>query len=383
MIVLYPNEQILFQKEAKINLRVKLGKGKIEGKGILYITNMRIVFEDNRMGILTQFALNEMHGYRKIKGFFSEKLSIDYQRSHSKDVMLTEIEFKGVDEAYKLLNMLSNNIAVIDSNTANNYNVMSTKSYIQVDDTPDWIKPWIKDIKFTWNPRARAKELGYIDADDDREWKYFEHYVFVINNDFNLYAGRIDTSKFADDFKYKVAREAYRMRANFPIERYFTYDSNKYWVGIIPNAYKDGKDELVGININAETISGYFIYSPEFWYHRLHSVVGSDYDYKRDEPFAVITKNTSERYKTKVILLAESAKKFYFAVLNKDFKSAEIAHKEISETYKKDSVDNKPEIDYTWLDVTGRYGLLLKYAIEMDKRNIPIPTPSNIKKSPI
>ena len=338
---------------------------------------MRIVFEDNRMGILTQFALNEMHGYRKIKGFFSEKLSIDYQRSHSKDVMLTEIEFKGVDEAYKLLNMLSNNIAVIDSNTANNYNVMSTKSYIQVDDTPDWIKPWIKDIKFTWNPRARGKELGFIDADDDRDWKYFEHYVFVVNNDFNLYAGIIDTSKFADDFKYKVAKEAYRMRADFPIERYYTYDNNRYWVGTIPNAYKDGKDELVGININAETISGYFIYSPEFWYYKLHSVVGADYDYERDEPFVVITENDSERTKTKFKLLAENAKKFYFAVFNKDFKTAEIAYQEISEIYK------KYDTDTFWLLTIGEYGLVLKYAIEMDKRNIPFPTPNNIRRSPI
>jgi len=377
VIVLYPTEKILFKQEAKIIIKVKLKPGKIEGKGIFYITNMRVVFEDYKQGILTQFALNEMHGYRKIKGLFSEKLSIDYQRSHSKDVMLTEIEFKGVDEAYKLLNMLSNNIAVIDSNTANNYNVMSTKSNVQVDDTPDWIKPWIKDIKFTWNPRARAKELGYIDADDDREWKYFEHYVFVINNDFELYAGKIDTSKFADDFKYKVAKEAYRMRANFPIERHFTYDSNKYWVGIIPNAYKGGKDELVGININAETISGYFIYSPEFWYHELHSVVGTVYDYKRDKPFAVITENDSEQHKTKVKLLAESAKKFYFAVLNKDFKTAEIAYQEISEIYK------KYDTDTFWLLTIGEYGLVLKYAIEIDKRNIPFPTPNNIKRSPI
>jgi len=69
VIVLYPTEKILFKQEAKIILRVKLGKGKIEGKGILYITNMRIVFEDYKQGILTQFAINEMHGYRRKRVF--------------------------------------------------------------------------------------------------------------------------------------------------------------------------------------------------------------------------------------------------------------------------------------------------------------------------
>ena len=381
MIVLYPTEKILFKQEAKIIIKVKLKPGKIEGKGIFYITNMRVVFEDYKQGILTQFALNEMHGYRKKKGLLSEKLSIDYQRSHSKDVLLAELEFKGIEEAYKLLDMLSNNITVVGNNnvTNNNYNNMlnTNKNNVKSDDTPAWIKPWIKDIKFTWNPATRGKELGLISDGSKRDWKYFKHYVLVINNDFNLYAGIIDTSKFADDFKYKVAREAYRMRSDFPYERYFTYDSNRYWVGTIPNAYKDGRDELVGININAETISGYFIYSPEFWYHELHSVVGLAYDYKRDKPFGLINENTNEQHKTKVKLLAESAKKFYFAILSKDFKIAELAFQEISETYK------RYESDVFWLLTIGQYGLVLRYAMEMDKRNIPIPTPNNIKRSPI
>ena len=381
MITLYSNEQILFQKEAKISMRVKLGRGKIEGKGTFYITNMRVVFEDHKQGILTQFALNEMHGYRKVKGLFSEKLSIDYQRSHSKDVMLAELEMKDVNTAHSLLDALSGNAVVIGNN---NYNTMiNSSNNAYVDDTPDWIKPWIKNIKFTWNPRTRGKELGLISDGSNRDWKYFDYYVLVINDDFKLYAGKIDTSKFADDFKYKVAREAYRMRSDCPYESYYTYDSNKYWIGIIQNAYKDGRDELVGININAEGISGYFIYSPEFWYHEFHSVVGTDYDYERDGPFVHINENDSEQYKTRVRLLAESAKKFYFAILNKDFKTAEIAHKEISDTYKKDSLYNKPEMSYRWLNRTGMYGLILKYAIEMDKRNIPIPTPNNIKRSPI
>jgi len=380
MITLYPNEQILFRNDAKISIRVKLGRGKIEGKGMFYITNMRIVFEDHKQGILTQFALNEMHGYRKVKSLFSEKLSIDYQRSHSKDVMLVELEIKDVNTAYNLLNTLSGNTVVIGNN---NYNMMTNNNNVYVDDTPAWIKPWIQDIKFTWNPRTRGKELGLIDDGSGRDWKFFDSYVYTIEQDFKLYAGSIDINKFADDFKYKVAREAYRMRADFPYERYYTHDSNRYWIGIIEHAYKDGRDELVGININADSISDYFIYSPEFWYQRFLSVVGADYDYERDRPFIHVDEEDSERFRTKIKLLAESAKKFYFAVLNKDFKTAEIAHKEISETYKKYSIDNKPERDYTWLNRTAMYGLLLKYAIEMDKRNIPIPTPTESKRSPV
>jgi len=375
MITLYPNEQILFQKDAKISIRVKLGKGKIEGKGTFYITNMRVVFEDYKQGILTQFALNEMYGYRKVKSLFSEKLSIDYQRSHSKDVMLAELEMKDVNTAHSLLDALSGNAVVIGTT---NYNMMTNKSNnAYIDDTPDWIKPWIKDIKFTWNPRTRGKELGLIDDGSNRDWKYFDYYVLVINNDFKLYAGSIDISKFTDAFKYKIAREAYRMRSDFPYERYYTHDSNKYWIDIIPNAYKDGRDELVGININTDDMSGYFIYSPEFWYKDLHSVVGADYDYERDRPFVHIDEKDSERTKTKIKLLAESAKKFYFAVLNKDFKTAEIAYQEISEIYKKYDTAS------FWLNTIGEYGLLLKYAIEMDKRNIPIPTPAETKRSPI
>ena len=386
MIVLYPNEQILFQKEAKITIKVKLKPGKIEGKGIFYITNMRIVFETDRMGILTQFTLNEMHGYRKVKGLLSEKMTIDYQRSHSSDVMLAEIEFKGIDEAYRLLNTLTNsnttNVTIIDYKNSN-YNMMNTTStkgnnigkMDDLDGAPDYVKPWIEDIKFTWNTITRPKELGLISDDDEKPWEYFDYYVMVIDRDFKNYATLVNTTKFADDFKYKVAREAYRMRANFPYENNYTYDSNRYWIGIIKGAYKDGSDELVGININADSMSSFFIYSPEFWYRRFLTVVSDDYDYEEDKPFIPITEDTDERFKTKLLLLADAAKKYYFAVLNKDFKIAESAWQNISEIYKKYDTDTR------WLSRTGKYGLLLRYAIEMDKRNIPIPI--DIKRSPV
>ena len=383
MIVLYKGEEILFEKEARLKLSVKLDKQKVEGKGILYLTNIRVVFEDYRQGILTQFAYHDIHGYRKVKGLLGEKLSIDFKRTDIKTdyqgTLLAEFEFKGVDDAYKLLSMLTNNNAMINYNnnmTKNtNYNMMNTTSNNEIDDTPDWIKPWIEDIKFTWNTATRGKELGLISSGNLKPWHFFDAYVDRIMIDFKNYV-KFDTSKFADDFKYKVARQAYIMRSNFPEEKEIIYDSNRYWIGVIENAYKDGKNELVGVNINADGSSGFFIYCPEHWYQCFLDVVWDGYDYERNEPSLVIDgKDISKNERTKRLLLADACKSFYFAILNKDFNKAEEAWQQISQIYK------KYETEDDWLDQTGRVGLVLKYAIEMHKRNIPFPT--TVKRSPI
>ena len=378
MIVLYPNEQILYQKEARLKLSVKLSKEKVEGKGTLYITNMRIVFEDYRQGILIQFTPSEILAYRKVKGLWNEKLCIDFLRNGMKNVMVAEFEFKGVDDAYKLLSMLTNNsntsnnaIVGYNSNIQNNvyYNMMNTTSNNKIDDTPDWIRPWIADIRFTWDPSTRWKELGLIPTGEKKAWHFFDYYVSIIED--NLFS----TKPFADDFKYKVAREAYKMRSDFPYEHEITYDSNKYWVGIIQNAYKDGSDELVGININADSGSGFFIYCPEHWYQWFLIVVDYGYDYKRDKPSHVFDFDVSERQRTFWLKLSETCKKYYLAILNKDFDIAEVTCKEISELYK------KYETPTFWLHTVGEFGLVLKYAVEMHKRNIPFP--SEVKRSPI
>jgi len=377
MIVLYPNEQILLQKEARLKLSVKLEKGNIEGKGILYITNLRIAFEDYKRGLLTHFAPSEILAYRKVKGLWNEKLCIDFLRNGMKNVMVAEFEFKGVEDAYKLLSMLTNN-----NNTSNNtvigynihYNMMSnnSKTTSEIDDMPEQYKPWIADIKFTWNPATRWKELGLkpIGGDEEeRPWSYFEYYVNKIEDN-------LPTAKpFSYDFKYKVAREAYKLRADFPYEEDFTYDSNRYWVGVIEKAYKNGSNELVGININADSGSGFFIFYPEHWYQWFLAVVYFGYDYKRDKPSHVFDKDVSERQRTFWLKLSEVCKKYYLAILNKDFQKAEEAWKAMSETYKRYETQN------VWLNRTGMAGLVLKYAVEMDKRNIPFP--SEVKRSPI
>jgi hypothetical protein len=252
---------------------------------------------------------------------------------------------------------------------------MNTTSNNEIDDIPEQYKPWIKDIKFTWNTATRGKELGLISSGNLKPWHFFKAYVYRIETDFKHYV-KFDTSKFADDFKYKIAREAYKLRSDFPYEKDYTYDSNRYWIGIIENAYKNGKSELVGVNINADGTSGFFIYCPEHWYQCFLDVVWDGYDYERNEPSLVIDgKDISKNERTKRLLLADACKNFYFAVLNKDFNKAEEARQQISKIYK------KYETEDDWLDQTGRVGLVLKYAIEMHKRNIPFPT--TIKRSPI
>ena len=382
MIVLHAGEKVLFQKEARLKLSVKLSKEKVEGKGILCLTNIRVVFEDYRQGILTQFTYHDIHGYRKVKGLLGEKLSIDFKRTDIKTdyqgTLLAEFEFKGVEDAYKLLSMLTNNNVMINYNsnmTKNtNYNMMNTTSNNEIDDTPDWIRPWIADIKFTWNAATRGKELGLISSGNLKPWHIFKAYVYHIETDFENYVG-FNTNKFADDFKYKVARQAYIMRSNFPEEKEFTYDSNRYWIGIIENAYKDGKSELVGVNINADGSSGFYIYCPEHWYQKFLLVVEYGYDYERDKPSYIFDDDDTERQRTFRLKLSEACKKYYLAILNKDFNIAEVAWKEISELYK------KYETPTFWLHTVGEFGLVLKYAVEMHKRNIPFPTQS--KRSPI
>jgi hypothetical protein len=388
MIVLHAGEKVLYQKEAKLKLSVKLEKGNIEGKGILYITNLRIAFEDYKRGLLTHFAPSEILAYRKVKGLWNEKLCIDFLRNGMKNVMVAEFEFKGVDDAYKLLSMLTNNNSSNNNNITigymnvvqnHHYNMMksNTKNINkETDDMPEWMRPWIDDIKFTWNTATRGKELGLISHGNEplRPWHYFELYVNRIDRDFKNYV-KFDTSKFNDDFKYKVARETYRMRAILPYEHEITYDSNRYWTGVIQNAYKDGRDELVGININAESGSGFFIYCPEHWYQKFLMVVHYGYSYERDEPSHVFSKDVSERQRTFWLKLSEACKKYYLAILNKDFNIAEVAWKEISELYK------KYEDPIFWLHAVGEFGLVLKYAVEMHKRNIPFP--NEVKRSPI
>lgn len=410
MLVLLTGECILFQKECSITLRYKTIKDKREGKGILYITNLRVAFEDHKHGILMQVfpSQYELQAYRRVKNLFGEKLALDIEKSGNSTIptvtATAELEFKdrrAVREAEYALNTLlnsSNNIQYlpdkdISNNSDNNNRLTASGSPISSNYTmsmdnnnnlteegeermPEEYKKWISDIRFTWDPDKRIRELGYIMVSKKQyEWYYFSNALLHIDSTIRYMKIYFDTNKFSNDFRYKVAREAYKLIAVTPqihVRDLKKKDTNVYWVGIIENAYKDGTSELVGVNVNAHA-DCFFILNPIHWYRRFKRWVEKWYNIEYDRPFS--TFYLSERDKDRTITLANACKDFYYSILNKDFKKAEEAWKVISETYKKYG----SEIEYA--GYTGEYGLLLRYAMEMHARNIPFPTVE--KKTPI
>ncbi|GBC74160.1 hypothetical protein HRbin05_00194 [archaeon HR05] len=418
MLVLLAGERILFQQEANLTIRYKTIRQKQEGRGILYITNLRVVFEDYKQGIMLQVFPNnyELQAYRRVKGLMKEKLVFDIEKNQT--TALVEVEFKDKDknkkntlrETEEALNTLLNTARItnISSNsngnsnigspipitfnnnnydygTSSNYNMDMSNNTItnkeeekeRMKEMPEEYRKWISDIKFTWNPDKRVRELGYIVENKQYDWGYFEAALVWIDNDLEnmqKYYG-FDINRYSPDFRYKVAREAYKLSAVTPEDRNLKEkpDTNVYWVGIIENAYKDGSSELVGVNTNARG-DFEFILNPVHWYRKFRSLVTHWYDIERDKP--PITHYTSERDKIRKLTLASACKDFYYAILNKDFKKAEEAHKIISETYR------KYDSETMFVNETGRYGLVLKYAMEMHVRNIPYPIPEG-KKTPI
>ena len=413
MLVLLAGERIIFQQEANLTIRYKTIRQKQEGKGIFYITNLRVIFEDYKQGIMLQVFPNnyELQAYRRVKGLMKEKLVFDIEKNQT--TALVEVEFKDkkdIQKAEEALNTLLNTARItnISSNsngnssigspipitysnnnygygTPSNYNMdMSNNTIANKEEEkerrkemPEEYRKWISDIKFTWNPDKRMTELGYIGEYPVYDWHYFSNALLDIDHDLKYiyeYYG-FDINRYSPDFRYKVAREAYKLIAVTPCDRNLKEkpDTNVYWVGIIENAYKDGSSELVGVNTNADAHFE-FILNPIHWYRKFRNVVKRWYDIERDEPTSIYY--FDEEDKIKKLTLASACKDFYYAILNKDFKKAEEAHRTISETLRKyDS-----ETVYVW--ETGEYGLVLKYAMEMHARNIPYPI-ENVKKTPI
>ncbi|MEM2857272.1 MAG: hypothetical protein QW416_09245 [Candidatus Nitrosocaldaceae archaeon] len=139
MLVLVAGERILLQREAKITIRYKGYKGKEKGKGTLYITNLRIAFEDSRKGILLQVfpAQYELQAYRISKGLLGgEKLMLDIEkRVEGKSLFATaevEVEgkdskkiMKGVEEALQTLLNSSSIMTTVSSSSSSiaNYSI--------------------------------------------------------------------------------------------------------------------------------------------------------------------------------------------------------------------------------------------------------------------
>ncbi|MEM4400391.1 MAG: hypothetical protein QW776_04495 [Candidatus Nitrosocaldus sp.] len=129
MLVLVAGERILLQREAKITIRYK-PRGEEKGKGTFYITNLRIVFEDSKKGILMQVfpSQYELQAWRISKGMLGgEKLMLDIEKKveGGKSIFATaEVEVKGsmkreVEEALQTL---------LNSSSRSNNSIMTTVS---------------------------------------------------------------------------------------------------------------------------------------------------------------------------------------------------------------------------------------------------------------
>ncbi|MEM1951341.1 MAG: hypothetical protein QXI43_04835 [Candidatus Nitrosocaldus sp.] len=139
MLVLLAGERILLQKEGSLTIKYK-SRGGEKGKGTLYITNLRLAFEDNKKGILLQVfpAQYELQAYRVSKGLLSkEKLMLDIEkRVEGKSLFVTaevEVEgkdskkiMKGVEEALQTLLNSSSIMTTVSSSSSSSSSISSS-----------------------------------------------------------------------------------------------------------------------------------------------------------------------------------------------------------------------------------------------------------------
>ncbi|MEM4318041.1 MAG: hypothetical protein QW776_06760 [Candidatus Nitrosocaldus sp.] len=101
MIILALNEKILLEEDSTITIKYK-PKGVEKGKGIFYITTLRLVFEDKKKGIMMQVSPKELQAYRINKGLIGKgKLALDVEKTNI--LATVEIEVKDLKEAEKAL----------------------------------------------------------------------------------------------------------------------------------------------------------------------------------------------------------------------------------------------------------------------------------------
>ncbi|MEM1971583.1 MAG: hypothetical protein QXM92_03925 [Candidatus Anstonellales archaeon] len=143
MLVLIAGERILLQREAKITIRYK-PRGEEKGKGTFYITNLRIVFEDSRKGIIMQVfpSQYELQAWRISKRSMlgGEKLMLDIEKRvvEGKSLFATaEVEVKGsmkrrreVEEALQtLLNSSSSSSSIMTTVSSSSSSSSSSTNY--------------------------------------------------------------------------------------------------------------------------------------------------------------------------------------------------------------------------------------------------------------
>ncbi|MEM3092606.1 MAG: hypothetical protein QXI92_02780, partial [Candidatus Nitrosocaldus sp.] len=136
MLVLVAGERILLQREAKITIRYKGYKGGEKGKGTFYITNLRIVFEDSKKGILMQVfpSQYELQAWRISKSMLGgEKLMLDIEkRVEGKSLFANaEVELKGMKkkEVEEALQTLLNSSYSYSNNSSSSRSNSITANY--------------------------------------------------------------------------------------------------------------------------------------------------------------------------------------------------------------------------------------------------------------
>ncbi len=209
LIILYPNEYIIWQGEGELEYNFIGYRGKFKSKGTLYITNLRITLE-NKKGIFLEIARNELYAYRFNKYMFGRELSIDFVRYANKAHGIASIktrEFNRLEEAFK--RFLREEYRATKNITDNKIlsNVIDYKKWFEGIDLSKW------NDKFT--PPNHAFDVYVENAKEE-------------------YERLKDKPIVSNEFFYKIAREALILRASIPIPELGTYPyTTKYWIGEI------------------------------------------------------------------------------------------------------------------------------------------------------
>ncbi|GIU72389.1 MAG: hypothetical protein KatS3mg003_1868 [Candidatus Nitrosocaldaceae archaeon] len=364
MLVLNDNEYIIKEVNAKCKINDR------SYKGILYLTNNRMVFEDNKEGIILQLAYNQILAYRLIKGF-SKKISIDFIDDNK---YLLEIRCNDIDNIFNDIKDRINNYNMmikipiyvwedngiygeykhIEDRVFNNWeeyekhalsilnNFSVEKKYIYLDEhrleLEPYIKRWISDIDFSkWNYPNKPEDYYLIHRAKAEGIGYRSLIKSITNN---------HTPYFLD----KVTKEAMKLQATIEyidlkeLDKNYR-DTNKYII-------KEIENWLVGINVNHE--NGHFLlHHSEFV--RVAQLCLFDYW----NPITNIPHKSN--IDSKII---EACKEWWKSLMNKDIDNARREVKIILSSYKD---------PLRLLRMTGEFELTHLYLEEMIKRDIPIP----------
>ncbi|MEM3092295.1 MAG: hypothetical protein QXI92_01195 [Candidatus Nitrosocaldus sp.] len=183
MLVLVAGERILLQREAKITIKYK-PRGEEKWKGTFYITNLRLVFEDSRKGIIMQVSPSqyELQAWRISKSMLGgEKLMLDIEkRVEGKSLFANaEVELKGmkkkeVEEALQtLLNSSSIMTTVSSSSSSSKSSSISSSSSSRNSSTNYSMSMKKEEEERTVSKDQIYEELGFDIYEGDEIVKFY------------------------------------------------------------------------------------------------------------------------------------------------------------------------------------------------------------------